>query len=110
MVKTHVYNIGHFDLNPNQNGAYFWDVPEYPGNALCTWTVTALPEVQKHEVPTVLEQRVEVTDFFLLRKGFDSGWGSGTDGSNRLQLNYTIRNIGINRVWGTIIASAIELK
>ena len=102
-AETLVYDgIGGFNLRPNETGAYFWDVPEYPGNALCTWTVTAVP-AGKLDGSADPEQRVEVINFFLLRKGPDS---AGT-GPNMLQLNWNVRNIGKNPATGRIIISAV---
>ena len=104
MSKVHSYSAGPFDLMPKQLASYFWDIPEYPGNSFCTWNVTAVPEAVL-DGETLPEQRVEVIEVFLLRKGPNAA----EHGANRLQLNYKIRNIGENSAKGNVVISAVEV-
>jgi|ERR1035437_742847 hypothetical protein len=103
MVKTVVYNAGVFkNLKPKQAAPQFWDLPEEFN--LCTWTVTAVPDGVL-DGPAHPEQRVQVTDVFLLRKGPDS---SG-QGPNKLQLNWKVQNIGANPANGYFIISGVVI-
>jgi hypothetical protein len=101
-AQTLVYDLGQFDLKPNQTFPYFWDVPDNPGNAAATWTVTAVPGYTI-EGPARPEQRVEVIDFFLLRKGPDAA----PPGPNHLQLNFKLKNLTKNPAKGNLVASVV---
>jgi hypothetical protein len=105
MAKTLVFNVGNFNLQSGKTANLFWDVPEYPGNTAATWSVTAWPEGVL-DGPAQSEQRVEVSDLFLLRKGPDVP----IKDRNKLQLNFNIKNIGNNPSNGRIIISAIVVS
>jgi len=105
MAQLYGYDAGEFRLQPNQEWSYFWDVPEFPGNTRSTWTVTPFPNAVL-DGPAHPEQRVEVVDFFLLRKGPDAE----PPGPNKLQLNYKLRNVGKNPVAGHVIISAVTVQ
>jgi hypothetical protein len=97
MAKTRIYNTGGFDLKAKKSSNYFWDIPDKFVKG--TWTVTAWPDATLDD-PANPEQRVEVTNLFLLRKG------PGTN-ANGLQLNFKINNLSNHPVKGFIMISGI---
>jgi hypothetical protein len=87
-----------FSLGPHKTASYFYDASEDLGNLKrCAWTITAVPEAVLDGEANP-EQIVEVTDIYLLRKGPNAA----PPGTNKLQLNWTIRNRGGNPVSGRV--------
>ncbi len=102
MATVYYYTAGQANLNAHQEAWLFWDVPgdsRYFPN--CTWTVTAVPVVDPIDNFYMPEQRVEVAEMFLLRKGPDSA------NPGFLQLNFLVQNKGQNPVRANLIISAV---
>ncbi len=91
-----------FDLPPGRSATQFWDIPNNLWFTPATWTVTPYPETAL-DPPYPAEQRVEITNVFLLRKGPDVA----PPDRRGLQLNYLVHNRGTHPAKGGIVISAV---
>lgn len=86
------YNTGSVSPEPGETAWLFWNVPNGIPDNLCAWTATAVSQAVNAEFyPVPAEQRAELTEVYLLRKGPDSIEPNGPQ-------RYAIRNKGQNPV------------
>jgi hypothetical protein len=95
-AQVYSWDIGSFYLLPYHYAQYSVNIPNELGLYAASWYATAWP------APSAEEQRVQTTNLYLIRKGGDVPPAD----RYRLQLNFTVQNLGPTTAPGRVVITA----